>query len=198
MQKGFVPIQIFIGLLIVGLAAGGGYYLYQQQSISSINSQIKDYESCVKLQPNKSFPAIYPGQCSAPDGRHFVQILSEEEKKKVESLSKPSLPTLYPHLRWEATHSALIVAYRSNPYGPVNMDGYRIESEVTNSFPEGFINYYREELTKNDWKEVMASGGRDGGINGEFYGYENDRKNVTFGVFILNNKSQYSAFIEYN
>lgn len=76
MQKGFSLVLIIVA---VGLLAGvgvGGYWFYYQQKLKSIT----DFDSCAKYYPVMT---SYPGQCNTPDGRHFVQQLSEEEKKKL-------------------------------------------------------------------------------------------------------------------
>lgn len=83
MQKGFSAIFIIVGVLIlIGLGVWG-YYFYNQQKLASI----KNFDDCAR-----NFPvmASYPGQCNTPDGRHFVQELSKEEKKK---LIPPTQPT---------------------------------------------------------------------------------------------------------
>lgn len=76
MQKGFSPVLILVGVLMIGLLSVGGYYFYNQQKLKAIT----DFESCAKY-----FLVLlsYPGQCNTSDGRHFVQELSEEEKKKL-------------------------------------------------------------------------------------------------------------------
>ena len=78
MQKGFVPILVLVTLLVFTVGAVGGFYFYNQQKIKSINS----FEECSKYYPVME---SYPAQCNTPDGRHFVQELSEEEKKKLET-----------------------------------------------------------------------------------------------------------------
>lgn len=75
MQKGFGVIYLIVGILILGLMVGG-YYFYNQQKVKSINS----FEECAKYYPVME---SYPAQCNTPDGRHFVQELSDEEKKKL-------------------------------------------------------------------------------------------------------------------
>ncbi len=85
MQRGFSSLIIILGVLLtLGVIAGGGYYFYNQQkliklSLSETNS-ITDFETCSKYY---EVLLSYPGQCNTPDGRHFVQEISEEEKKKL-------------------------------------------------------------------------------------------------------------------
>src|SRR3989344_3354810 len=77
MQKGFSLIIIILGtLLVLWLLSGGGYYLYNQQKLRSIT----DFESCAKYYP---VMLSYPGQCNTPDGRHFVNELSDEERENL-------------------------------------------------------------------------------------------------------------------
>ena len=62
--------------MLLGSLIFGAFYFFEKQKVSSINS----FEECSKL-----FPVMesYPEQCNTPDGRHFVQELSEEEKEKL-------------------------------------------------------------------------------------------------------------------
>lgn len=76
MQKGFSALIVLIGLIILAGLAYGGYSYFQQQKIKNINS----FEGCAKLYPVME---SYPAQCNTPDGRHFVQELTDEEKKKL-------------------------------------------------------------------------------------------------------------------
>ena len=69
-------IFVIVGILILAGICFGGYVFYQQKKLASIS----DFESCAQYYPVMT---SYPGQCNTPDGRHFVQELSEEEKKKL-------------------------------------------------------------------------------------------------------------------
>lgn len=76
MQKGSTQISIVVlVVMIVGLTAG--YYLFNQQKLQNINS----FEECAKYYPVME---SYPAKCNTPDGRHFVQELSDEETKKLQ------------------------------------------------------------------------------------------------------------------
>lgn len=76
MQKGFSLVIVLIILVILAGLVYGGYSYFQQQKIKGINS----FEECGKYYP---IMESYPAQCNTPDGRHFVQELSEEEKQKL-------------------------------------------------------------------------------------------------------------------
>lgn len=76
MQKGFTPVFILIAAIVLALGAGGLYFFQKQQAIKKINS----FEECAKHYP---VTMSYPGQCHTPDGRTFIQPLSDEEKKKL-------------------------------------------------------------------------------------------------------------------
>src|SRR3989344_3994477 len=77
MQKGFSTILIILAVLITAVLIGmGGFYFFNQQRLKNIT----DFKYCSKFYPVME---SYPGQCNTPDGRHFVQELSEEEKKKL-------------------------------------------------------------------------------------------------------------------
>lgn len=77
MQKGFSVALVF--LVVSLLLVFSAYFSYKQnfQNIRGIHS----FEDCAKA----GYPVFesYPGQCNTPDGQHFVQPLSEEEKKKL-------------------------------------------------------------------------------------------------------------------
>lgn len=78
MQRGFAPIVILIGAVLIGVvAAGGVYYFQKQQTIKKINS----FEQCSKA--GYSVMESYPARCNTPDGRSFTQVISREEKKKL-------------------------------------------------------------------------------------------------------------------
>ena len=78
MQKGFSLIIILVGVAVLAAAGFGVYYFQKQQAIKNINS----FEECAKA----GYPvtAMFPATCRTPDGRIFTQILSEEEKKKLQ------------------------------------------------------------------------------------------------------------------
>lgn len=76
MQRGFSLIIVLIGLVVLTGLIYGGYAYFQQQKIKQIDS----FEECAKEYPVME---SYPAQCNTPDGRHFVQELSDEEKQKL-------------------------------------------------------------------------------------------------------------------
>lgn len=103
MQRGFSLVFVLIGLTIFTGLIFGGYSYFQQQKIKAINS----YEDCAKAYPVLE---SYPGQCNAPDGRHFVQSLSEEEKKK---LVPPQESSPSANLDKKNNKSELVTIYES-------------------------------------------------------------------------------------
>ena len=184
MQKGFslVLILIIAGILVV--VSGGGYWYFQQQKLKSIT----DFDSCAKYYPVLT---SYPGQCITSDGRHFVQQLTDEEKKKLVpppetavlpekniSLATPSsvininLPGLYPKISWEATQSATFEIHDYELFdGVKKIVGQKIASKVNSTSHElmqDFFGYYDNELLSRGWAEngsEMADG-VDGGVRG--------------------------------
>jgi hypothetical protein len=96
-HRGFTPILILFA--IVTLAAGAVGFVYLQNQ--TIPTKINSYEDCVKA----GYPATmsYPSQCNTPDGRHFVQQLSEEEKKNLIPPTPPPAggPTANPTAGWK-------------------------------------------------------------------------------------------------
>lgn len=78
-QRGIATSIILILFLIVGIAAASGYFIFSQnqQKIKAVNS----FDDCQKA----GYPVgeSYPAQCWTPDGKRFVQELSDEEKKKL-------------------------------------------------------------------------------------------------------------------
>ena len=77
-QRGIATSIILIILLLAGVAIASGAFIFSQnqQKVNSINS----FEDCAQYYPVME---SYPAQCNTPDGRHFVQELSEEEKEKL-------------------------------------------------------------------------------------------------------------------
>lgn len=84
MQRGFSGVLLLFVVLLLAAGGFGGYYLYNQQKLISINS----FEECAKY-----FPVMesYPEQCSTPDGKHFVKVVNE--KLKNISVPKESSPS---------------------------------------------------------------------------------------------------------
>lgn len=82
MQRGFAAIILILALSGLVLIGFGTYYF--KNNLKSINS----FEDCAKA----GYPVMesYPAQCNTPDGKHFVQQLSEEEKN---NLTPPSPKT---------------------------------------------------------------------------------------------------------
>lgn len=87
MQKGFSALIVLIGLVILAGLSYGTYSYFEQQKIKSIHS----FEQCAKLYPVME---SYPAQCNTPDGRHFVQSVTENERNSI-SLPKENLDVSY-------------------------------------------------------------------------------------------------------
>jgi hypothetical protein len=64
-------------LILLGAAGYGAANYVKQKKVKDINN----FEECAKA----GYPVLesYPAQCNTPDGRHFVQELTDEEKKKL-------------------------------------------------------------------------------------------------------------------
>lgn len=63
----------------------GFFIFYQNQlKVKSVNS----FDDCAKYYPVME---SYPAQCNTPDGRHFVQQLSEGEKEKLKPVLNNSV-----------------------------------------------------------------------------------------------------------
>jgi hypothetical protein len=94
MQKGLTPILVVALITVISLGvAGGVYYWNDQQKQKSINS----FEECAAA--GNPVMESYPAQCRIKDGRHFIQQISEEEKKKLqppESTSSASETSNWP------------------------------------------------------------------------------------------------------
>ena len=79
MQRGFSTLVIILSLVLLGGLIGGAFYLgkinYSSQSV------VNNFEDCTKA----GYPVMesYPAQCRTPDGKVFIQQLSEEEKSKL-------------------------------------------------------------------------------------------------------------------
>lgn len=80
-RQGFTAPLALIGLAVIALLLAGAYLARQKPPV------VNNFEDCIRA----GYPSLlsYPGQCNTPDGRHFVQELSEEEKKKL--IPPPSL-----------------------------------------------------------------------------------------------------------
>ncbi len=74
-QRGIGTVIILSLLLIVGVAVASAVFVFDQSNkASSVNS----FEDCAGLYPVME---SYPAQCNTPDGKHFVQELTQEEKR---------------------------------------------------------------------------------------------------------------------
>ncbi len=80
MQKGQVLIFLIVGILILA-AIGGMYFFQKREAIKKISS----FEECNKA--GYQVFLSYPGKCHTPDGRSFIEPISEENKKKLQSPS---------------------------------------------------------------------------------------------------------------
>lgn len=173
MQKGFAQVFILIGLIVTLLIGGAGYFIYQNnfQNIRNINS----FEDCAKYYPVME---SYPAQCNTPDGRHFVQELSEEEKKKLNTIENPlgikQLPDASPPTKEELkTWRKYIhkqfgyeisyppeVKIKENPdfeqAGNLGQDQDQVIFEVNNSQLEVIINPAGRGIGSGDMKKIKA------------------------------------------
>lgn len=70
-------LLIVTALIMVPIILLGGKYFLDDQKAKSVT----DFASCQKA----GYPVLktYPGQCSTPDGRKFVQVLTEKEKQSL-------------------------------------------------------------------------------------------------------------------
>lgn len=77
-QRGIATSIILAILLVVGVAIASAYFIFyqNQQKLKLITS----FEDCAKYYPVME---SYPQQCNTPDGKHYVQELSKEEKQKL-------------------------------------------------------------------------------------------------------------------
>lgn len=76
--------MIFLVLfLIVGVAIVSAVLIFDQNRKAAVNS----FEECAKLYPVME---SYPAQCNTPDGKHFVQELTEEEEQRLVPPTAPS------------------------------------------------------------------------------------------------------------
>ncbi len=66
---GIVLVIVFFVILVIGI------FVKKQAAIA-----VDSYDKCVKINGSQ-VTAMYPGQCTTPDGKTFTQPLSEEEKK---------------------------------------------------------------------------------------------------------------------
>lgn len=77
-QRGIATVIILVLFLIVGVAIASAVFIFYQNL--PIKPVINSFEDCAKLYPVME---SHPTQCNTPDGRHFVQELSEEEKRRL-------------------------------------------------------------------------------------------------------------------
>lgn len=74
-------LKIGLGLVVIVIAIGG-FLFWQRDQVKPTPKEVT-WEECTKL-PGAVIMESYPAQCSAPDGSHAVQPLSEQEKKGLE------------------------------------------------------------------------------------------------------------------
>lgn len=160
MQRGFAPLLILVGLLITAVIAGGGYYFYSQRSSAHNQQKVKNinsFEECAKLYP---VALSYPAQCWTPDGRHFVQELSDEEKKKLappssdetenwKTFNNSNISFKYPN-DWNIEDKTNVVTV----YGPNQKFPNQVEDPTYKYFPfyVGLVKHANtENLEEKDW-----------------------------------------------
>ncbi len=70
-------ISIYLIIIFILLASAGAVFYFKQQKIKKISN----FEQCGQA----GYPILesYPAQCRTPDGRIFVQELTDEEKAKL-------------------------------------------------------------------------------------------------------------------
>jgi len=104
------------------------------------------------------------------------------------------LPPLYSGVQWQSTKSGKLV-FRTSQNELIELDGYRTESVLLKTYPQDFIDYYRQELTRMGWTETGVASGP----NGESYWYNKNSKYIQFGIsLVADTPIQYSAFVEHN
>lgn len=83
-NKSIILTLIVFFLLIDIAIVGVLIFMKKFKSPEPVVIEINDFESCVAA--GNPVMESYPRQCSTSDGKHFTEILSEEEKKKFESV----------------------------------------------------------------------------------------------------------------
>ncbi|MDO8514921.1 MAG: hypothetical protein Q7S14_00335 [bacterium] len=86
MKKGNILLFILVFLLLLSILTAG-YFVYREMNPG--NTTVLSWEKCVANKESKILQS-YPGVCVFPDGRKITQIISEEEKVKVQ----PPISTL--------------------------------------------------------------------------------------------------------
>lgn len=75
-MRGFSGIVLILFVAILVVVGAVSFYLFNKQQMASINS----FEDCAKKY---SVMESYPAQCNTPDGKHFVQGLTDEENSEL-------------------------------------------------------------------------------------------------------------------
>src|SRR3989344_2714803 len=105
--------------------------------------------------------------------------------------TNPNLPLLYQGVEW-GEQIVDVIRFRNEDNTFVEKPGYSIDSKNL-SYPTDVIKYYKNELSKKDWKETWSAGGP----TGESYGYQKKDMYFQFGVQKVPEK-EYLFFVEYS
>lgn len=76
----FIRQSLLLGLVIVVVLALVGVVAYVSKFIGSPHAVVKSFGDCAKYYPVME---SYPAQCRTPDGRLFVQELTDEEEDRI-------------------------------------------------------------------------------------------------------------------
>ena len=103
------------------------------------------------------------------------------------------LPPPYPRLQWSSPEQGEFLFPLPSPPYAIELEGYYIQSVVTQVYPNDFLNYYQRELSARDWQQTDAAGGPDG----EWYNYQKASRHFSIGVKQVS-EEKYQAVVQYS
>ena len=84
LRRSQIALGLGLTLFVLIVSALVGFLAYQNKKLKNLPPQVSSYDECANIEGSiiqESYPAI----CVTPDGRRFVQQLSEEEQKNLEN-----------------------------------------------------------------------------------------------------------------
>lgn len=111
-----------------------------------------------------------------------------------EASASTDFPPLYPGVEWGQEENKKIFFVNQNR-DTIELNGTYIQSKTLNSYPQEIMNYYVNEMGRNQWVKTLSSGGD----TGETQGFNKNAMYFNFGTKTLENDPlKYYFFIEHS
>ena len=178
---------IVLSMAVVGVVYATSRFL--QEGLGNTTSVGGNKEEVTVDTTKENEPAYTVSQTQSTDTSVKVPVADS---------SKPTseTPKLFTGLNWKPATTEDVI-FRTQANKLITIKAYSIESQHLSTCPADFLAYYRDQLTKVDWKETWSADGVDcSSVPGETqFGYEKSAWYFQFGV--LHKPDGYVAFVEY-